>query len=61
MSLIQGKVKQVRMAHLAIVRSHSTGGVAAAHSELLRTTTVRDFAEMFPTPSTIRPTASPRR
>src|SRR6478672_11655794 len=37
------------MAHLAIVGSHSTNGVAAIHSELLCTTTVRDFAEMFPT------------
>jgi starch phosphorylase len=50
MSLIEEQpVKQVRMAHLAIVGTHSTNGVAAIHSELLRTTTVRDFAEMFPT------------
>ncbi len=49
MSLIEEQpVKQVRMAHLAIVGSHSTNGVAAIHSELLRTPTVRDFAEMFP-------------
>ena len=41
-------VKQVRMAHLAIVGSHSTNGVAAIHSELLRTTVVKDFADMFP-------------
>src|SRR5262249_32203854 len=31
-----------------IVGSHSTNGVAAIHSELLRTMTVRDLAEMFP-------------
>jgi len=50
MSLIEERpIKQVRMAHLAIVGSHSTNGVAAIHSELLRTTTVRDLAEMFPT------------
>jgi starch phosphorylase len=50
MSLIEDQpVKQVRMAHLAIVGTHSTNGVAAIHSELLRTTTVHDFAEMFPT------------
>src|SRR4029077_6365253 len=50
MSLIEEQpVKQVRMAHLAIVGSHSTNGGDAIHSELLRTTTVRDFAEMFPT------------
>src|ERR1700732_3218020 len=36
------------MANLAIVGSHSTNGVAAIHSQLLRTTTVRDLAEMFP-------------
>jgi starch phosphorylase len=36
------------MANLAIVGSHSTNGVAAIHSELLRTRTVRDLAEMFP-------------
>jgi starch phosphorylase len=49
MSLIEETpVKQVRMAHLAIVGSHSTNGVAAIHSRLLRTTVVQDFAEMFP-------------
>jgi glycogen phosphorylase len=48
-SLIEeGPAKHVRMANLAIVGSHSTNGVAALHSELLRTTTVRDLAEMFP-------------
>jgi starch phosphorylase len=36
------------MANLAIVGSHSTNGVAAIHSELLRTMTVKDLAEMFP-------------
>jgi starch phosphorylase len=41
-------IKQVRMAHLAIVGSHSTNGVAAMHSALLRTTVVTDFADMFP-------------
>ncbi|MGA2982122.1 MAG: glycogen/starch/alpha-glucan phosphorylase [Terriglobales bacterium] len=48
-SLIEeGSTKHVRMANLAIVGSHSTNGVAAIHSELLRTTTVKDLAEMFP-------------
>ena len=49
MSLIEeGPVRQVRMANLAIVGTHSTNGVAAIHSELLRTRTVADFAAMFP-------------
>jgi glycogen phosphorylase len=49
MSLIEeGAVRQVRMAHMAIVGSHSTNGVSVIHSELLRSRTVRDFAEMFP-------------
>jgi glycogen phosphorylase len=48
-SLIEeGPVRRVRMANLAIVGSHSTNGVAAIHSKLLRTTTVKDLAEMFP-------------
>src|SRR5712672_860864 len=48
-SLIEeGPNKQVRMANLAIVGSHSTNGVAAIHSALLRSITVRDLAEMFP-------------
>src|SRR5258705_2220459 len=48
-SLIEeGPSMHVRMANLAIVGSHSTNGVAAIHSELLRTTTVKDLAEMFP-------------
>jgi len=48
-SLIEeGAEKHVRMANLAIVGSHSTNGVAALHSELLRTMTVKDLAEMFP-------------
>jgi starch phosphorylase len=40
--------RKVRMANLAIVGTHSTNGVAAIHSELLRTKTVPDFAEIFP-------------
>jgi glycogen phosphorylase len=49
LSLIEeGGQKHVRMASLAIAGCHSTNGVAAIHTELLRTVTVRDFAEMFP-------------
>jgi len=44
----EGNERKIRMANLAIVGSHSTNGVAAIHSKLLRTTTVWDLAEMFP-------------
>jgi starch phosphorylase len=40
--------RKIRMANLAIVGSHSTNGVAAIHSGLLRTTTVKDLATIFP-------------
>jgi starch phosphorylase len=49
MSLIEeGPRRVVRMAHLAIVGSHSTNGVAELHSELVRTHLVPDFAQFFP-------------
>jgi starch phosphorylase len=49
MSLIdENEPRRVRMANLAIVGSHSTNGVAALHSRLLRTVTVKDFSDMFP-------------
>src|SRR5438067_3217363 len=49
MSLVEkGPERKIRMANLAIVGSHSTNGVAAIHSRLLRTMTVKDLAEMFP-------------
>jgi glycogen phosphorylase len=48
-SLIEdGAERKVRMANLAIVGSHSTNGVAEIHSQLLRTVTVKDFADIFP-------------
>jgi starch phosphorylase len=48
-SLIEeGPARKIRMANLAIVGSHSTNGVAAIHSQLLRTMTVKDLAEMYP-------------
>jgi len=40
--------RSVKMANLAIVGTHSTNGVAKIHSQLLRTTTVKDLAELFP-------------
>src|SRR5439155_11496427 len=48
-SLIEeGTPKKVRMAQLAIVGCHSTNGVAAIHSELLKQAVVPDFAALFP-------------
>jgi len=48
-SLVEnGSQRKIRMANLAIVGSHSTNGVAAIHSQLLRTTTVKDLAELLP-------------
>ncbi len=48
-SLIEeGADKKVRMANLAVVGSHSTNGVAQIHSKLLRETTLKDLAEIFP-------------
>ncbi|EGV65327.1 Non-essential glycogen phosphorylase [Yamadazyma tenuis] len=41
--------KSVRMAHLAIVGSHKTNGVAELHSELIKTTIFKDFVTIFGT------------
>ncbi len=49
MSIIEeGYTKQVRMAHLSIVGSHSVNGVAALHSKLITADLVPDFFEMMP-------------
>jgi len=39
---------QVYMAHLAIIGSHSTNGVAKMHSDLLKTIVLRDFYTIYP-------------
>jgi starch phosphorylase len=44
----EGDQRKIRMANLAIVGTHSTNGVAAIHSQLLRATTVKDLADLFP-------------
>jgi starch phosphorylase len=46
--LEEGSQRKVRMANLAIVGSHATNGVAAIHSRLLRTATVKELAELYP-------------
>ena len=40
--------RRVRMAHLAVVGSHTVNGVAALHSELLKSTLFADFDRIFP-------------
>jgi glycogen phosphorylase len=49
MSIIEeGPEPHVRMAHLAVVGSHSVNGVARLHTELVKSELLRDFAEMWP-------------
>jgi glycogen phosphorylase len=49
MSLVEeGREPMVRMAHLAMIGSHSVNGVAALHSVLVKATFARDFAEAWP-------------
>jgi len=49
MSLIEeGAEKQVRMAHLAIIGSHSVNGVSALHTDLIKTSLVPDFYARWP-------------
>jgi len=49
MSLIEEtEPRQVRMAHLAMVGSHSINGVAALHTELLKTSLFPDFQHLWP-------------
>jgi starch phosphorylase len=39
---------QVKMAHLALVGSHSVNGVAALHTEILKNREMNDFYQIFP-------------
>ena len=49
MSLVEDDgERHVRMAHLAIVGSHSVNGVAALHTQILKTDVFRDFHELWP-------------
>jgi starch phosphorylase len=49
LSLIQeGPVRMIRMAHLAIVGSHSVNGVAALHTDILKNGLFKDFNRIYP-------------
>src|SRR5262249_20783598 len=62
MSLIEeGPQKLVRMAHLAGVGSHAVNGVAALHSELLKTSLMPDFYQLWPERFTDKTNAEPQR
>ncbi|KAI9159544.1 Non-essential glycogen phosphorylase [Blastocladiella emersonii ATCC 22665] len=48
MSIIEETTPQrVRMAHLAVIASHTVNGVAALHSALVKSLIFKDFAEFF--------------
>jgi len=44
----EGSVQMVRMAHLAIVGSHSVNGVAALHTQLLKSDLFPEFDALYP-------------
>ncbi len=46
--LSEGPEREVRMANLAVVGSHSINGVAKLHSELIQTQLLKDFFELYP-------------
>ena len=49
MSIVtDGSDPQVRMAHLAVVGSHSINGVAKLHSDLIQSHLLHDFYELWP-------------
>ncbi|MEM6883822.1 MAG: glycogen/starch/alpha-glucan phosphorylase, partial [Verrucomicrobiota bacterium] len=49
LSLIEeGNIQMIRMAHLAVVGSHSVNGVAALHTKLLKKDLFPEFDELYP-------------
>ncbi|KDP21008.1 hypothetical protein JCGZ_21479 [Jatropha curcas] len=49
MSIIEeGAVKNIRMANLSVVCSHSVNGVSKVHGELLKTRVFKDFYDLWP-------------
>lgn len=48
LSLVEDNPRNIRMANLAVVGSYSINGVAALHTELLKTRVLTDFALLWP-------------
>lgn len=49
LSIIQeGDAKKIRMAHLAIIGSHSVNGVAALHSQIIKESLFQEFNRVYP-------------
>ena len=49
MSIVEeGDVKKIRMAHLAVIGSHSINGVSELHTKLLETRLFKDFYDIYP-------------
>jgi starch phosphorylase len=46
--ILEGDDKKVRMANLSIIGSHSINGVAALHTELLKSLVFPSFYKLFP-------------
>lgn len=44
----EGEPQMIRMAHLAVIGSHSTNGVAALHTDLLKKHLFHDFNQLYP-------------
>jgi glycogen phosphorylase len=44
----EGDIQKIRMAHLAIAGSHSVNGVAALHTEIIKTSLFKDFNRIYP-------------
>ncbi|MDD3905115.1 MAG: glycogen/starch/alpha-glucan phosphorylase [Candidatus Omnitrophica bacterium] len=49
MSIVEeGDVKKIRMAHLAVIGSHSINGVSELHTRLLKEKLFKDFYDIYP-------------
>jgi starch phosphorylase len=46
--IVEGSQQRVRMAHLAIVGSHTVNGVAELHSKIIKEALFKDFDTLFP-------------